>query len=55
MAGPGESVMALTSTKGADMDVLIFVGTWVSAVASEIPTDTDDMVVGAEEILVCVL
>jgi len=34
--------MVLASTEGADMDMLIFVGTWVAMVVSKVPTDTDD-------------
>ena len=46
--------MGVAPTEGAEMDTVIFVGTWVSMVASEIPTDADDTVVRAEEILVTV-
>ena len=46
--------MGLAPTEGAEMDAIIFVGTWVSAVASEIPTNTDDTVVRGEKIPVTV-
>lgn len=47
--------MVFAPTEGAEVDSFVFVGTGMSAVASEIPADTYDVVVGAEEIAVAVL
>jgi len=45
MTDPGESIVGFTPTEGTDVDTLIFMGTWMSAVTSEVPANAYDMVV----------
>ena len=43
--------MVALTIEGAEVCVFIFMRTWVSTLASEVPTDADNLVIGTEEIV----
>jgi len=47
--------MAFAATEGAEVGVFVFMRAWVPAVASKVPADANDSVVGAEEVMVTIL
>ena len=47
-------MVLFATTEGGEVFTFVFMRAWVSVIASEVPTNADDPVVGAEEVMVVV-